>query len=155
MKVRLIKSIFFGVSGTSLLAFLLACYYEPNQRAAIVVPQAVEAAFQAKYSDIPHTWQRHEYGYEAVFIQNNLKYEAEFSDTGEWLETEYYAKKKDFPPYILNRIKQERPQFTITKYEIEITPKGIFYEVDITDGETEEELYFDSQGNPQIDLYED
>lgn len=155
MKGILIKSIIFSVSITSLLTFLLACYYKPNQQKVILVPQSVEAAFRAKYSDIPHTWQRHEYGYEATFIQNNIKHEAEFSATGEWLETEYYAKAKDFPPLVLNRIKEIRPQFTITKYEIEITPKGIFYEVDITDGETEEELYFDSQGNPQLDLYED
>lgn len=151
----LIKSIIVSFSGVSLLTFLLASYYSPNQPQTIVVPQAVKAAFQAKYSDISHTWQKHDYGYEAVFTQNNIKYEAEFSETGEWLETEHYVTEKDFPPIVLNLIKQERPGYIITKYEIEITPKGIFYEVDITDGELEEELYFDSRGNPHTDLYED
>jgi len=63
--------------------------------------------------------------------------------------------EKDFPPIVLKRINQERPGYIITKYEIEITPNGMFYEVDITDGELEEELYLDSQGNLQTDLYED
>ncbi|AUT04508.1 hypothetical protein CLI64_25635 [Nostoc sp. CENA543] len=150
-----IKSIFITVICVLALTIVLAFSDYPHQGDAIIVPQAVKAAFKAKYSQIPHSWQRHEYGYEAIFIKDNIKYEAEFSQTGEWLETEQYAQAKDFPPLILNRIQQERPQFTITKYEIEITPQGIFYEVDITDGETEEELYFDSKGNPQIDLYED
>jgi len=143
------------VSGAYLIALLLACYHPPNQKQSVIVPPSVKAAFQAKYPDIPHTWQRHDYGYEAVFTQNNIQYEAEFSDSGEWLETEYYVTEKDFPPIVLKRINQERPGYIITKYEIEITPNGMFYEVDITDGELEEELYLDSQGNLQTDLYED
>ncbi|MBD2168345.1 PepSY-like domain-containing protein [Calothrix membranacea FACHB-236] len=146
-----IKSIIASFSST----LLVACHQLQNHQQAIIVPPSVEAAFQAKYADVPRTWQKTHYGYEANFIQNNIKYEAEFSETGKWLETEYYVQGKDFPAVVLKRIKQERPQFKITKYEIEITPQGNFYEVDITDGEIEEELYFDSSGNPQLDLYED
>ncbi|ABA22055.1 conserved hypothetical protein [Trichormus variabilis ATCC 29413] len=145
----------FVFSGAYLIVFLLSSYHPAKKEQSITVPPSVQAAFQAKYPNIPHTWQRHEYGYEAVFTQNNIQYEAEFSETGEWLETEYYVTEKDFPPIVLKRIKQERPGYIITKYEVEITPKGIFYEVDITDGELEEELYLDSQGNLQTDLYED
>ncbi|WP_414577714.1 PepSY-like domain-containing protein [Anabaena sp. CCY 9402-a] len=155
VKITAIKSIICSVISLSLLTFLLACYYSPNQPKSIVVPPSVKAAFQAKYPDIPHTWQRHDYGYEAVFTEDNIQYEAEFSATGEWLETEYYVTEKEFPPIVLERIKEKRPGFIVTKYEIEITPKGIFYEVDITDGELEEELYLDSNGNLQVDLYED
>jgi hypothetical protein len=151
-----IKSIICSATSVSLLIMcLLACYHAHNQPKGIVVPEAVKAAFQAKYPDIPHTWQKHDYGYEAVFTEDNIQYEAEFSDTGEWLETEYYVTEKEFPSIILNRIKEERPGFIVTKYEIEITPKGIFYEVDITDGELEEELYLDGNGNLHVDLYED
>nr|WP_199326014.1 PepSY-like domain-containing protein [Nostoc parmelioides] len=144
-----------GLGGVFLLVCLFVFYYFQNQPQGLVVPQSVKQAFQAKYPNIPHTWQRHNYGYEAVFTQNNIQYEAEFSDTGEWLETEYYVTEKDFPPIVLKRINQERPGYIITKYEIEITPNGMFYEVDITDGELEEELYLDNQGNLQTDLYED
>ncbi len=122
-----------------------------------------------RLSDISPVWQKHHYGYEAIFTQKNLKTEVEFSDTGEWLETEYLVTVKEFPVVVLKRIKQEYPNFMITKYEIEVTPHGQFYEVDITDGEphgqfyevditdgdTESELYFDVNGNPKLDLYED
>lgn len=155
MVILVIKSIIYAVVSVSLLTCLLAFYYLPNHQQGIVVPEAVKAAFKAKYADIPHTWQKHDYGYEAVFKQNNILYEAEFSATGEWLETEYYVTEKDFPAVVLKQIKEKRPGFIVTKYEIEITPKGIFYEVDITDGELEEELYLDSNGNLQVDLYED
>lgn len=138
-----------------LILILSACNSFKNQQKPIVVPASVEAAFKAKYPDISPTWQRHHYGYEAVFIQKNIITEVEFSDTGEWLETEYLVTAKEFPAVVLKRIKQEYPNFIITKYEIEVTPHGEFYEVDITDGETETELYFDVKGNAQQDLYED
>jgi len=155
MKAIQIKAMISSASSPLLLIFLAACHHLQSQQRPIVVPQVVEAAFTAKYSNIPHTWQRHHYGYEAIFTQNQIKYEAEFSETGEWLETEYYVTVKNFPAAVLKRIKQEYPQFIITKYEIELTPQGIFYEVDITDSETEAELYFDISGNAKIDLYED
>jgi hypothetical protein len=155
VKAIQIKAMISGVSSALLLILSVACHHLQSQQQTILVPQTVEAAFKLKHPDVPHTWHRHHYGYEAIFTQNNIKYEAEFSETGEWLETEYYVTATNFPTAILKKIKQEYPQFTITKYEVELTPQGIFYEVDITDGETEEELYFDSNGNSQVDLYED
>lgn len=150
------KVIFVWAISALLFVLLNACSNLENSRKPILVPTSVEKAFNTKYSPrIPRTWEKHYYGYEAVFIQNNIKYEAEFSDNGEWLETEYYVSEKEFPKAVLQKIKKERPKFVITKYEVEITPKGIFYEVDITDGEIEEELYFDEKGNLAPDLYED
>ncbi|RUS97984.1 hypothetical protein DSM106972_082030 [Dulcicalothrix desertica PCC 7102] len=150
------KVIFVWAISALLFVLFNACSNLENSRKQILVPTVVEKAFNTKYSpDISRTWQKHYYGYEAVFIQNNIKYEAEFSANGEWLETEYYVSEKEFPEAVLQKIKKQRPNFVITKYEIEITPKGIFYEVDITDGEIEEELYFDEKGNPAPDLYED
>ncbi|BAY38287.1 hypothetical protein NIES2111_26330 [Nostoc sp. NIES-2111] len=155
MKAIQIKAMMSGASSALLLIFLVACRHLQSQQKPLVVPQAIESAFKAKYPNVSHTWQIHHYGYEAIFTQENIEYEAEFSVTGEWLETEYYVTAKEFPNAVLKRIKKAYPQFTITKYEIELTPQGIFYEVDITDGETEEELYFDSSGNTKNDLYED
>jgi Putative beta-lactamase-inhibitor-like, PepSY-like len=146
------------ISSTSLLllVFLNTCSSRGDSQKPIVVPRVVEEGFNAKYSpEIPRRWQRHHYGYEAVFTQNNIEYEGEFSADGEWLETEYYVTEKEFPLAVLKKIKKEYPKLIITKYEVEITPKGVFYELDVTDGETEEELYFDEKGNPAFDLYED
>ncbi|AFY44327.1 PepSY-like domain-containing protein [Nostoc sp. PCC 7107] len=150
-----IQKIIFGTFSTWLILFLPACNGSQTQNNLIKVPEIVDAAFTEKYSHIPRVWEKTHYGYEATYIQNNIKYEAEFSDTGEWLETEYYVTSKEFPDIVLKRIQEEYPNFKITKYEIEITPEGNFYEVDITDGEIEYELYFDGDGNRQLDLYED
>nr|WP_199326013.1 PepSY-like domain-containing protein [Nostoc parmelioides] len=133
----------------------MACYHPSKEEQSIIVPPSIKAAFKAKYPNIPHIWQKNSYGYEAIFTQNNIQYEAEFSHTGEWLETEYNVREEDFPTAVLNRVKKERPGYIITRYEIEITPKGTFYKIEITDGETEEELYFDRSGNHQTDLYYD
>ncbi len=151
------KGIIFRICNLLLLIFLNGCYFSfKKQEEKIIIPIVVEEAFTAKFSpNIPHRWQRHHYGYEAIFIQDGVEYEAEFSVTGEWLETEYLVSDKEFPQVILDKIKKEYPKFVVTKYEIEITPQGLFYEVDIADGEREYELYFDEQGNAQVDLYED
>jgi disulfide oxidoreductase YuzD len=138
-----------------LILFIAACNSSSNQTKRTEVPEILDAAFKEKYSDIPRVWQKHHYGYEAIFVQNKIKHEAEFSDKGEWLETELYVTAKEFPDAVLKRIRQAYPNFKITKYEIEITPQGKFYEVDITDGEIEDELYFNANGNNKIDFYED
>jgi Putative beta-lactamase-inhibitor-like, PepSY-like len=150
-----LKSIIFNTCRWVLILFLAACHTFKNQPKPIVVPENVAAAFQAKYPNISPTWDRHHYGYEAIFTEKNILTEVEFSNTGEWLETEYLVTVKEFPAIVLKRIKEQYPNFIITKYEIEITPQGKFYEVDITDGEAETELYFDINGNAQVDLYED
>jgi len=150
-----VKKIIFSSFIAALMLFITACHGLRTQSQTIEVPEIVDAAFKKKYSDLPRTWQRHHYGYEAVFIQNKIKYEAEFSDTGEWLETESYVTEKEFPEVVLKRIREGYPKFKVTKYEIEITPHGKFYEVDITDGEIEDELYFDANGNLTVDSYED
>ncbi|WP_242048156.1 MULTISPECIES: PepSY-like domain-containing protein [Nostocales] len=144
-----------GIFNAVLVLAIAGCDIVSNQDKLPETPASVESAFTNKYSEKPRLWQRNYYGYEATFIKKNVKYEAEFSETGEWLETEYYVTEKEFPDVILKRIRQEYPTFKITKYEIEITPKGNFYEVDITDGEMEYELYFDVHGNTQVDMYED
>ncbi|MBE9205982.1 PepSY-like domain-containing protein [Nostoc sp. LEGE 06077] len=150
-----IQKIIFGTFSPLLIFFLSACNSSQTQNNQIKAPEIVDKAFTEKYSHIPRVWEKTNYGYEATYMQNNIKYEAEFSDTGEWLETEYYVAGEEFPDIVLKRIHQEYPNFKITKYEIEITPEGNFYEVDITDGEIEYELYFDVNGNRQLDLYED
>lgn len=144
-----------GTLSALLILFLAACNSIQNQTKFTVVPEIVDAAFKEKYSNIPRIWQKHQYGYEAIFTQNKIKYEAEFSDKGEWLETEYYVSEKEFPDAVLKSIRQAYPNFKITKYEIEITPQGKFYEVDITDGEIEDELYLDVNGNITVNSYED
>ncbi|BAZ10709.1 hypothetical protein NIES4071_25320 [Calothrix sp. NIES-4071] len=156
IEVMLKKVISLWLINVLLVTFLNACSIFGESQNQIVVPAVVEKGFNSKYSaNTPRTWQRHYDGYEAIFTQNNIKYNAEFSSDGKWLETEYLVSKAEYPSIVLQKIQKKYPKFLITKYEIEITPRGLFYEVDITDGEIEDELYFDEKGNLAADLHED
>lgn len=119
------------------------------------VPPTVQSALAAKYPGVVPVWEAQRYGYEAAFTKNGIEYEAEFSPNGQWLETEYEVTKTQFPAILLQKIRQKYPDYNITKCEIELTPKGTFYEVEVEKGKTEIELYFDQRGNPAQNYNED
>jgi hypothetical protein len=119
------------------------------------VPDVVLQAFNATYPDISPQWEEMSYGYEAVFVQEGQEYEVEYSSTGEWLETEYEVQELQFPQAVLQTVRQQYPNYAITKYEIELTPLGTFYEVEVEGNGQEIELYFDEQGQPAPNANED
>ncbi len=119
------------------------------------IPQNVQNALLAKYPGASATWEIQPYGYEAVFNQNGIEYEAEFSQNGQWLETEYEVSDAQFPTTILQKIQLDYPGYQITKREIELTPQGTFYEVEVEQGGAQIELYFDERANPANNSNED
>lgn len=119
------------------------------------VPETVQSAFQAQHPNVTPAWEAQPYGYEAVFTQAGIEYEVEFSRAGQWLETEYEVSESQFSAAVIDRVKREYPNFAITKREIEITPNGTFYEVEVEQGEQEIELCFDQRGNPASNSNED
>ncbi len=119
------------------------------------VPSAVLQAFNTTYPNVSPKWELMPYGYEAVFVQDGLEYEVEYSSSGEWLETEYEVQEVQFPQAVLQTVRQQYPNYTITKYEIELTPLGTFYEVEVEGNGQEIELYFDEQGRPTANSNED
>ena len=119
------------------------------------IPQTVQNALVAQYPGVSAVWELQPYGYEAVFTQNGIEYEAEFSHNGQWLETEYEVSEAQFSAIVLQNIRQQYPGYAITKREIELTPQGTFYEVEVEQGEAEIELYFDERGNPATNSNED
>lgn len=131
---------------------LIAC----ENKANIEVPENVKKAFTEKYPGATNPqWEQQPYGYEAVFVQNGIEYEGEFSPQGTWLETEYEVPQQQFSSQVLARVKRENPGYTVTKHEIEITPQGKFYEVEIERGSEQIELYFDESANPAPNSNED
>jgi len=121
----------------------------------VSVPNAVLQAFNAKYPGVNPQWEEQPYGYEAVFLNGGVEYEAEYSATGEWLETEYEVPESQFSAAVLQRVRQQYPGYAITKYEIELTPQGTFYEVEIEGNGQEAELYFNEQAQPTANSNED
>lgn len=119
------------------------------------VPDAVVQAFNTTYPNVSPQWEPMPYGYEAVFVQDGLEYEVEYSSAGEWLETEYEVQELQFPQVVLQAVRQQYPNYAITKYEVELTPLGTFYEVEVEGNGQEIELYFDEQGRPAANANED
>ncbi len=120
------------------------------------VPQIVQNIFVQKYPGRTPQWESQPYGYEAVFSDNGIEYEVELSADGQWLETEYeVSRDEQFPAIVLNQVRSRYPGYQITKREIEITPRGVFYEVEVENGNEEIELYFDGQGNLAENYHED
>jgi hypothetical protein len=121
----------------------------------VEVPQTIHSAFLTKYPGVSPRWESQPYGYEAVFTNNRIEYEAEFSQDGQWLETEYEVLETQFPMIVLERVRQKYPDYAITKREIELTPQGTFYEVEVERGDQEIELYFDERAKPATNSNED
>ncbi|MDY7012578.1 MAG: PepSY-like domain-containing protein [Cyanobacteriota bacterium] len=120
------------------------------------IPENVQNAFTQRHPGISPTWEvQPSYGYEAVFEQNGIEYEVEFASDGTWLETEYEVDDLQFPSEILNRVRQQYPDYTITKREIEMTPRGTFYELEVERGDEEIEVYFNDRGLPAVNFNED
>jgi len=136
------------------LLTLFAC--SSNQASETVqVPETVQSALQTKYPGVEARWESQPYGYEAVFTKDGFEYEAEFSSKGQWLETEYEVSDAQFPAIVLERVKGKYPGYAITKREIELTPLGTFYEVEVEQGDQQIELYFDDRANPAANSNED
>lgn len=119
-----------------------------NSTNSTQVPDNVQRAFASAHPGVSPVWEKQSYGYEAEFLKDGIEYEVEFSDSGQWLETEYEVTQDyQFSLLVLDRVKREHPGWAITKREVEITPQGKFYEVEVEQGDQEIELYFDERGN--------
>lgn len=121
----------------------------------VKVPEVVQNAFTKKYPGMTPTWEKKLYGYEGIFFDQGIEYEGEFDANGVWLETEYEVNPVVFSQQVIKRVQQENPGYQITKYEIEITPQGKFYEVEIERGSEQIELYFNQNAQPARNFYED
>ncbi len=120
------------------------------------VPDNVQRAFAAAHPGVSPAWEKQSYGYEAEFVKDGIEYEVEFSDAGQWLETEYEVTQDyQFSLLVLDKVKREHPGWALTKREVEITPQGKFYEVEIEQGGQQIELYFDERGNKAQNSNED
>ena len=119
------------------------------------VPGEVARAFEAEYPDASPEWRVQPYGYEAVYTEDGQEYEVEYSGSGEWLETEFEVSRGQFSPLVLDRVRRENPGYAITKREIELTPRGTFYEVEVEGEGQQIEYYFDDQARPAENTNED
>lgn len=145
----------FAFISVLLSSFILTACKQGNNTASIQAPATVQKAFAAKYPGVSPRWESQPYGYEAIFKKNGIEYEAEFSRDGRWLETEAEVSEKQFSSLVLERVRKEYPGYKIAKREIESTPQGTFYEVEVERGGQQIERYYNDRAQPARNYNED
>jgi uncharacterized membrane protein YkoI len=101
-------------------------------------------------------WVKRDYGMEAIFKQNGRTYEVEFDHEGNWVETELEnVPAIEIPAKVIEAAKAMHPTGQITEFEIELTAKGTFYEVEMATPNGEVEMYFDGNGKRMYNTNED
>lgn len=111
-------------------------------------PEAVTSAFAEKFVDAKKVeWESEEAGeWEAEFKMNGKEYSANFSDDGEWMETEFEVKVKDLPEAVRATITAEFAAHKIEESELSETPEGKAYEVALEKGEETIEVMIAADG---------
>ncbi|UXX78687.1 PepSY-like domain-containing protein [Reichenbachiella carrageenanivorans] len=112
-------------------------------------PEQVKAAFAEKFPEVKEAeWEReNETEWEAEFDMDGKEYSANFTNKGEWMETEYAIKASDISEDIHAILATNFSDFEIEEAEIVETPQGQSYEFEIEQGETEYEVAIDANGN--------
>jgi hypothetical protein len=114
------------------------------------VPDAVKKTFQAKYpGENDPDWEIDANGnFESHFKIDGIKYRADFSPNGSWIETETSIDKKDLPDAIKAKIKSDYNDSEITEIEkVEHHSKGTFYDVEFKREGKNKDVEFDASGN--------
>ena len=118
-------------------------------------PGPVQQAFDQRYPGFDVVmWEQQPYGWEAAFGGDDGAFEAEFDSSGRWLETEVeVVDAAGFPAAVRQAVQGVTRGGPVDKWEIEVTPTGEFYEIEIlgSDGE----YYFDATGQQVDNQYED
>lgn len=124
--------------------------------ANLVPPDVILQAFRQKYPEGPEpTWEIDTNGsYEARFQVGGVKYRADFTKEGLWLETEHNIDFINLPPDVRSAylLKYSREAFR-TAEAVESPTKGVFYEIELFTGTSKIDVMFDGKGkilDPEI-----
>jgi len=113
------------------------------------IPQIVLDAFAQKYPNEKNAdWEvDRNNNYEAQFKEDGVKYKADFSPNGIWVETECSLKKKDLPDAVRETIKRDYDDHKIVEIEKTDHPKkGIFYDIEFKKDGKKFDIEYDENG---------
>jgi len=112
-------------------------------------PQIVAAKFNEKFPGVTDAkWDKENaHEYEATFNWNGAKYSANFSDKGEWLETESVFAFDQLPDKVQKAFNISHATTTVKSVSKIETSKGMTkYEIEIKQGHKTAELFYTSDG---------
>ncbi|MEJ2055280.1 MAG: PepSY-like domain-containing protein, partial [Calditrichaceae bacterium] len=117
--------------------------------ADVTIPDAVKAAFKAKFPGAAEMeWgMESDSEYEAEFELNEAEMSANFDPHGKWLETETTLSAKKLPAQVAAAMKKDFGDYDINKIEkLEKAEKPVMYEIILTKGGKEIEVILDETG---------
>ncbi|MEN8846891.1 MAG: DUF4956 domain-containing protein [Akkermansiaceae bacterium] len=109
----------------------------------------VEKTFKEKYPDIEAPrWKAESNGlWEAHFEINGIKYRADFTTEGNWVETEHNLTFSQLPPEVRSAINLKFDPNDIRDIEgVDSPTHGIFYDVEFQQGSEDVDVMFDANG---------
>lgn len=110
-------------------------------------PQKVEKAFNQKFPNAKKVdWENEDGAWEAEFEWKGTEYSANFSENGDWLETEHEISENQLPAIVKNTLSIQFKGYDIEEVEISEKPDGTFYEIEMEQGETDYEVTISPSG---------
>lgn len=114
------------------------------------IPSAVITAFNQKFPNASNIkWDKENaHEYEAGFTWNGLKQSANYTDLGEWIETESPVDFSKLPMKVQDAFKAKHESSKIKAVAKIETSKNITkYEVEFKHGKKSKEVFYDENGN--------
>ena len=117
---------------------------------AATPPASVMKAFNLKFPNATKVkWDKENaHEYEASFVMNNAKYAANYTDKGEWLETESPLSYKQLPAEVQKAFTTAHKNETAKLVsKIEQAKGSIKYEIEIKQGLKTVEYFYNTDGS--------
>ncbi|MEP7146590.1 MAG: PepSY-like domain-containing protein [bacterium] len=152
MKSEQIKIKFIKATVMSLIFLFIAAtgYVNPANASVQTIPAAVTEAFMKKFPEATNVkWgKENAHEYEASFKNNGIKFSANFSDKGEWMETETGMLFENLPAKIQEAYNKEHKGSKVKASAMIENANGTKkYEVEYKKGGKTVELFYDENGN--------
>lgn len=113
------------------------------------VPAAVDSAFKTKFTNATKVswYKENNHEYEAEFTMNGVKYSANFSNTGKWLETERVITYEELPELAKQSFTNSHKDDNLKAIaKIETSEGKMYYEIEVKRLLGPEEFFYDANG---------
>ena len=132
-----------------IIGLTFSCSNAQKNEKEAVVPEAVKAAFTAKYPNATKVnWEDEGGSFEAGFVQNKTEYSAVFDASGKFKEEETEIKVSALPANVVEYCKTNFADHKLSEAAKITTDSGeVKYEAELSKGKMHFDVIFDANGN--------